>query len=147
MKKLTILFILSFTIFSQIHAEDVFTKPNTDQEFHQLNKIEAFVNANEGKTLANIKTENPELVANLNISDNVSASILEGELPGNIPAFWWGFCLGILGILLLYLLTDGDKDAVNKAVKGCAISMGTIAVVYLGLVIFALIAGSSTYYY
>ncbi len=42
-----------------------------------------------------------------------------------ISPFLWGCCLGVLGIVLVYVLTDGDKDMVKKSVIGCVVGTGT----------------------
>ncbi len=43
------------------------------------------------------------------------------ELLG-IPAFWWGFILGVVGILLVYFLSDQNKEYVKDALIGCVAS-------------------------
>ncbi len=41
--------------------------------------------------------------------------------PLGIPSFLWGCCLGVIGILLVYVLTDGDRDQTKKALWGCVV--------------------------
>ena len=39
-----------------------------------------------------------------------------------IPGFWWGCVLGPVGILVVYLVTENDKEEVKKALYGCIVS-------------------------
>ncbi len=48
-----------------------------------------------------------------------------------IPAFWWGCILGAIGILLVYVLTDGDRDQTKKALFGCLVSAGAYFVFWI----------------
>jgi hypothetical protein len=54
-----------------------------------------------------------------------------GELPVNIPPFWWGFCLSWVGLLIVFAVTDNDKNQVRKAFMGCLVSGGCIALFYI----------------
>jgi hypothetical protein len=55
--------------------------------------------------------------------ENATVSINRGsgEMP-LVSGFWWGCCLGVVGLLVVYLVTDHDKDQVRKALIGCVIS-------------------------
>jgi hypothetical protein len=61
-----------------------------------------------------------------------------------IPPFLWACVFGLLGILLVFLLTD--KDITNKAAMGCLVAYGTIGVVYLVAIILSLTAGDSYWF-
>ncbi|MEL6133435.1 MAG: hypothetical protein AAFR59_08745 [Bacteroidota bacterium] len=45
------------------------------------------------------------------------SSITEG--PVGIPSIIWGFCLGLVGLLVVYLVTDGDSQETKSALIGC----------------------------
>ncbi len=51
-----------------------------------------------------------------------------------IPPFLWGCILGVIGILLVYIISDNNKEATRKALVGCLVGYGTALVVYLILV-------------
>ncbi len=109
-----------------------------EEDFAQLNEIEAYVNAND-VTLENLKSENSALLNGITISNDSSASLLADELPLGIPAFWWGCVLTVLGVILVYVLTDQDKDQTKKALYGCLVTAGAYIIFYV--VIYGLLLG------
>lgn len=109
-------------------------------DFKQLNKIEKYVQNNEGTTLESLQAQNSELVAGFNISADASASLAVDELPLGIPAFWWGCVLTVLGIILVYILTDKDKDQTKKALFGCLVTAGAYILFYV--VLYGVVFGS-----
>ncbi len=134
MKKiLSILSVLSLTVCFAFANEPVdefnFDQSQIDSEFDQLNKIESFVEAND-VTLEELQTQNSDLVSGIDLSSDASASIATGDLPAGIPAFWWGCVLAILGVILVYVLTDQDKEQTKKALLGCLVS-AAVWVVYV----------------
>lgn len=129
MKKILSLIALFSMSISLSFAEEAKETFNYDEQkinadFKQLDKIEKYVQQNEGTTLESLKSQNSELVSGINLSADASAALMADELPLGIPAFWWGCVLGILGILIVYLVTDKDKDQTKKALFGCLIWTG-----------------------
>lgn len=116
---------LSFSVaFAEDAADNVYDyNVSVDEDFAQLNEIEAYVNQN-GVTLENLKAENSELLNGITISNESSAALLADELPLGVPAFWWGCVLTLVGVLLVYVLTDQDKDQTKKALYGCLVTGG-----------------------
>ncbi len=104
-------------------------------EFEQLNKIEQYVQNNEGTTLDELQNQNSELVKDLNISAETSSSIAAKELPLGVPAFWWGCVLTIVGVILVYVLTDEDKDQTKKALIGCLVTAGVYVIWWVVVVV------------
>lgn len=87
-----------------------------------LNELDSYLTMNEGVTYADLEAANSELI--INISD-ISAPLgmpQDGEPLMGIPAFWWGCVLGWVGWLLVYVLTDKDKEETKKAFNGCLVS-------------------------
>ncbi|MEZ5173869.1 MAG: hypothetical protein R2850_10280 [Bacteroidia bacterium] len=109
-------------------------------EFAQLNELEAFVDANEGITAAEINAENP-LLTNLETSNDVLGALaaFNSEPPLGIPSFLWGFCLGIVGVGVVYFVAD-DRDETKKAFIGCAVSAGLYLVWWI---VWVLLIGNS----
>lgn len=135
--------------FSVAFAEDVVDEVydynvTAEEDFAQLNKIEAYVNSND-VTLENLKAENSELLNGITISNESSASLLADELPLGIPAFWWGCVLTVLGVILVYVLTDQDKDQTKKALYGCLVTAGAYIIFYV--VIYGLLIGGSARFF
>lgn len=119
---LTGLFFLALGLNVQAKDADLFRydAAKLDKDFQQVNKVEKFVKENQGVTLDELKKQKPSMVKGLNLS-NSNSSILGSILPepplGGIPSFIWGLCLGPLGILLVYIITE-SKDETMKALWG-----------------------------
>jgi hypothetical protein len=64
------------------------------------------------------------------------------EPPLGIPSFLWGCVLGWVGILVTYLITDGDKDETKQALIGCVVAGAVYVVFYIVYIV--LIVSAST---
>ena len=55
--------------------------------------------------------------------------------PFGIPSFLWGCVLGVIGVVLVYILTDGNKDESKKAFYGCLVAavVGTLLQIIFGV--------------
>ena len=128
MKKVVLSLIVTFT-FSSLWANTEFEKTISDKEFEKIQKIEAFVEANPEVTLAELQKSNSELLSNVELLDETSTTNLNAvkDMP-LLGGFWWGCCLGVIGLVLVYFITDNDRDQVKKAFIGCL-----IATLFLGV--------------
>lgn len=114
---------LSFTIATA--AEPInYDAQTIESEFAQLNKIENFVQNNEGTTLDNLKSQNSELLSDIKIEADTASVVASSDLPAGIPAFWWGCVLSWVGLILVYVLTDKDSAQTKKALLGCLVGAG-----------------------
>lgn len=113
------------------------TEPTNEWEykadFKALESVEQYLEKHPGADLEKMKATTPELVRDLDSFDASTVFITDADTV--IPPFWWGFCLGVWGILIVLIITDKDKSAVNKAFKGCLVSGAMIAAVYVILII------------
>lgn len=133
MKKIALLitsFCLSTVLAFANDTELNYDEKKINAEFEQLNKIEAYVQKNEGTTLEALKTENPNLVDGISLKEESAVTIKDASDLFGIPAFLWGCVLGVIGILLVYIFTDNDKAQVKKALMGCLIGYAVVALVY-----------------
>jgi len=134
------------SLFARASNADLFTY-NTDQvnqELIQLQSLEDYVSANPGITLTNLQAENNALVANLNINGNTLGGFgLSGEPPLGIPSFVWGCVLSWVGILVVYFMTDEDKEETKKAAIGCIVGGAAYVVFWI---LYALVWGSWWYF-
>lgn len=113
-----------------------FDSKKVNAEFGQLNKVEDHVVNNVDATVESAQATAEDITL-----DTTTASVTAGELPAGIPAFWWGFCLGWVGLLVVYIVTDNDKSEVKKAFKGCIIATLIWVVAYV--LIFVVSAAST----
>ena len=123
MKKLFVsvflVFFAGFTIFA--NDADLFKLDyNAIQtEFSQLNQLATMVTSNSDMTFSSLKLADGNLVASLRL-------VPESVLPGGeknpvlgIPSFLWGCGLGVVGMLVVYIISDKDKEETKKAMWGC----------------------------
>jgi hypothetical protein len=103
------------------------------QEFEEVNAIEKMVESNQISNLEDLKHFDSPLYGSFSTSSSITFD--NDELPLGIPAFLWGCCFGLIGILLVVVITDNDKSATRQAAIGCLVSYGTMAVVYLVLIL------------
>lgn len=129
--KRIILLLTSICFSLNSFATEPLQQEDFSNEFKKLNQLEAIVYAYPSITIDSVIKEQPQLLKDLGINTEAKSSIGGDDpmRPAGFPAFWWGFCLGIWGILIVYLITDNDKAALNKTVKGCI----TAVVVYGGI--------------
>jgi prolipoprotein diacylglyceryltransferase len=93
------------------------------QELSQLQSLENYVSANPDITLSSLQAENNSLIANLNLSTNdMSGFAFSGETAFGVPSFLWGCVFSIVGVAVVYFVTDEDKDETKKAFYGCIIN-------------------------
>jgi len=117
----------------------IYDQEDLYKEFATLNTIENYVKNND-VTYTQLTTKNKEMASALNFKDVYNLSLAEAEPPLGIPSFWWGCLFGVIGILLVYLLTE-DKAEVNKAFKGCIV--GSLISLVLYIIYVALIVGAT----
>lgn len=145
-----VLLFCSFSLFS-IAKETAqpfdYDENQMTQEFEKLNRIEEFVSKNKGLDIKELEKVNPQLFSDIEIRQEAAMAFdTKDELPLGVPSFWWGCCLGGLGILLVYIFSDEDKEQTKKAFYGCLVGGATAAVLYLGYFLFlATTAASVTY--
>lgn len=95
----------------------------------ELNKLNDYITQNEGVTYEDLKVLESALIVNVSNSSAPLGMANENESPLGIPAFFWGCFLGWVGILLVYMITDNDKEQVKKALNGCLIAGGVYVVI------------------
>ncbi len=116
MKKLFfILSLLSFGTVANERNDFNFDQNKVNKSFEKLTLLESMLDSN---TVTDVAVD--KIVPNL---DKSSAIDDKKELPAGIPAFWWGFCLGVAGLIVVLLITDNDDKQVRKAVLGCLLGI------------------------
>ena len=111
--------------------------------FQDLNQLENYVVQHNGVTLQQLKVLGNALVANVEMSPLgvLGVNSITGEPPLGIPSFLWGCVLGWVGILIVYLTTDGDNEEVKKSLYGCIV--GTVGGVLFYFVFLGLLFGTA----
>ncbi len=70
-----------------------------------------------------------------------SSNMMDDEPALGIPSFIWGFVLGWVGILIVYLVTE-DNEETKKALWGCVAS----TLLWVGCYFLFFAAAATTYY-
>ena len=109
---------------------------------YELNRLNNYIVQNEGVTYEDLMVLESSLIENVSNSSAPLGFANESEDPLGIPAFLWGCFLGWVGILIVYMITDNDKEQVKKALKGCLVAGG--AYVVIGIVYIVIIAAFVT---
>ena len=102
-----------------------------DKAMGDLNVLEDFINQHQGITYSDLKAMGSELIVNLSDEASPMGATGDNDATLGIPAFWWGCVLGWIGILLVYLLTDNDKEQTKKALYGCLVQAGAVGIFYV----------------
>lgn len=122
MKKYLSLIVCSFLVSFSALAESPFDSDiDVSEEFAELQAIESFLEANPNVDFATLETEKSDLLADISLSNSTASLVSTDDMP-IVSAFWWGCVLGIIGLVLVYVMTDNDKDQVKKALIGCVVS-------------------------
>lgn len=103
-----------------------------NNELNELNELDAYVEANDNVTFASLEDESSSLIAN--VSSSASPMGMAGgaeEPPLGIPSFLWGCVFGVVGLVVVYIMTEQDMDETKKAFWGCVVSSAVSVVIYL----------------
>jgi hypothetical protein len=103
-----------------------------NSEMAELQAIENYVSVNQGITLTNLQAENNALVNNMNFvtGEFGGMSTLSGEAAFGIPSFLWGCVFGVVGIAVVYFVTE-DSEETKKAFFGCIVGSLSYFVFYV----------------
>ncbi len=121
-----------------------YDRSQLDDEFAELNMLENYVKINEGITLTSLIDENHPLIAGISLSNPFAPAIPFDEPPLGIPSFWWGCCIGVWGIAVVYFVTE-DKEETKQAFKGCVVGTLVGLVLYVGVYVWIL--GNAYWWY
>ncbi len=124
---------MNANLFASSYAEMASVDENyVENVFSDLNQLENYVVNHQGVTLNQLKLAGNTLVQNVQNSPVGALGVLaiNGEPPLGIPSFLWGCVLGWVGILIVYLSTNGDKDEVQKSLIGCIVGSASAILFY-----------------
>ena len=106
-------------------SDEVFTldRQALNNEFKGLEKVENYVQQHDGVSLEQVQQANPSVLENVNIEKDSVAGInhINKEMP-ILGGFWWGCILGVIGLALVYFISDNDSQQVKAALWGCLLS-------------------------
>ena len=112
-----------------------FDQESLNAAMHDLNELESYLDQNEGMTYSELLASGSELILNVSGSSSPLGMDQDKDELFGIPPFLWGCVLGWVGLLLVYILTDNDKELVKKAFTGCLVSTGVSIALYVVYVV------------
>jgi len=101
-------------------------------EFTELNQLASMVTANADLTYSSLQLTNSNLVTSMRL---VPESLLPDGSKNpvlGIPSFLWGCAFGVVGMAVVYIVTNQNMDETKKSLWGCI--TWTAVVVILDLV-------------
>ncbi len=133
MKKLFVsVFLVLFAGFS-IYANDAdLFKIDYDavhSEFAGLDQLAGMVMANSELTFTVLQLTNENLLESLKLVPESALQNGEKNPVLGIPSFLWGCGLGVVGLLVVYIVSDKDKDETKKAMWGCIASTAVVVII------------------
>lgn len=101
-------------------------------ELSELDELDAYVESNEGITFDELASEESPLVAGMeSTASPMGMAGQEDGPPLGIPSFLWGCVFGVVGLVIVYIMTDNDKAETKKAMWGCVASTAVSVVLYM----------------
>lgn len=100
-------------------------------ELEELNELDAFIETNEGTTYSELENEGSLLLTNIENTAAPMGTAEGGEPPLGIPSFLWGCVFGVVGLVIVYIMTENDMDETKKAMWGCVASTAVSVVLYM----------------
>ncbi|MBA4850842.1 hypothetical protein [Emticicia sp. BO119] len=119
---LILLLCITFSGFAATTADLEYKEQSIDNEFAKIEKLEKYLAIHPEATLESIKKTNPELLEGFDLIATTETNFSPTKEMPIVGGFWWGCCLGIVGLGLVYFITDNDRDQVRQALWGCIIA-------------------------
>ena len=107
-----------------------YNKEAIASEFAELTALENYVLNNPASTLSVLVAAQNNLVTGLDLYSSNSMGLNFGEPPLGIPSFLWGCAFGVVGVAIVYFVTEEDKDETKKSFYGCITSTVVYGVLY-----------------
>ncbi|MCL4481390.1 MAG: hypothetical protein M1445_01985 [Bacteroidetes bacterium] len=111
--------------------------------FEGVSALDQYLTVNNGTTYSEISRENSSILNGVSATTSLPLTTTgTDETAFGIPSFLWGCVLDVVGMLIVYLVTDNNKAQTKKALYGCLV--GTAVEVVLYVVLFAATAATAS---
>jgi hypothetical protein len=113
--------------------------------FDEINDLTSYI-ANNDVTYNDLEATNSIMLEGISSTSDMTLCSEDNTEPPVLSAFWWGCLTGGIGILIVALTTNGDRDQIQKSVIGCAVPTGCSLISTLAYYLF-FVGYSTSYYY
>jgi amino acid transporter len=148
MKKILLSFFagitVTFALANTTPVQNVFNDDlaRMEQNFSDLTAVEQVV-TNQSLTYAELVAANSALTTSLKAENDLGTSLLGANAPDerllDIPGFWWGFCAGLIGVVLMYVAIEdpvAKQREGKQALIGCLVANVSCVLLYALYVVF-----------
>ncbi|MDA3816612.1 MAG: hypothetical protein PF486_04485 [Prolixibacteraceae bacterium] len=97
--------------------------------FDEISEVSQFIETNNA-SYSDLEANNYSTSNIMNTAAIASSMQDEKTGPPILSAFWWGCLTGPIGIVVVAVTTDNNKEQIKKSVFGCAIPVGCSALSY-----------------
>jgi hypothetical protein len=122
---------ISSTLFAGNEELFSYNKEAIASEFAEITTLENYVLNNPSSTLSALIADQNNLVTGLDLYSSNSMGFSFNEPPLGIPSFLWGCAFGIVGVAIVYFMTEEDRAETKKSFYGCITSSLSSGVIYV----------------
>lgn len=140
----------------QLHAgvtntETETTSNNAEIEiyeaFSDIDGLIAYLDENEEVSYSELQENHNSLIENVSTSAAIAMSMQEADAPPLMSSFWWGCIFNWVGVIVVYVTTDSNKEYTKGAWTGCLVSTGCSALSWVAYYIYVIaVLGGIGYY-
>lgn len=118
------------------YSDDVLDVTEFDEssvldQFTEIEELSQLISVSDELTISDFEGSN--LIENISSETMLPVSQEEttgGEDPLGIPSFLWGCVFGVIGILIVYVVSENTEQT-KQAVTGCAVSSAISTLIYV----------------
>jgi Gpi18-like mannosyltransferase len=117
---------------NEIKAASDFDESEVYSAFAELSQLDQYLQTNDNVSYTDVAKVNSDILSNVSASSSLPLTApASDELALGIPSFLWGCVFGLIGVLVVYLMTDNNKEQTKKALYGCAASAVVSTLLYV----------------
>ncbi|HKK81825.1 MAG TPA: hypothetical protein VJ909_06240 [Prolixibacteraceae bacterium] len=139
----TIMLLFSITMLCHANTNN-FDESEIYSAFNEISEATEFIESTNA-SYADLEANGFSASAIANTAAIATSMQDENMEPPVLSAFWWGCLTGPVGIVVVAVTTDNNKEQIKKSVFGCAIPTGCSALSWIAY--YALYATAATSYY
>ncbi|MBN2634640.1 MAG: hypothetical protein JXR61_00115 [Prolixibacteraceae bacterium] len=105
------------------------------ESFSEVNDLLVFLDENNETSYEDLCNIDSKLILNVSSTAAIALTTQEGQAPPVFSPFLWGCLFSWVGLLIVYLTTDSNKEYTKGAWTGCLINGGCSVLSYVVYII------------